>query len=97
MQKREADMNHEEYRDYFFKSRYYNSISRWVKIMTSMKVVQWRFKKHPLGSWDNPRRLNPYHPISYLCLFFMWIAIICYSLYEGVGAAIQDGNPFRWR
>lgn len=62
----------EEYRKYFFQSKYYKSLGLFRYILTWIGVSQYKFIKEPFG-WRERQRINPYNPLSYLVILVLLI------------------------
>lgn len=75
---KETEMNLKEYEKHFF-----SSLSKQKKILTKIKIIQWKFIKHPFG-WNYRTRINPYNPLTYLFLITaIPIAVVMYTIIYG--------------
>ena len=101
--KPEREMTYQEFKEYFYESKYYKSRqNKFVRTLSKLRVVVWKFE-WKRGNWKYFRRFNPYNPLSYPTIILMYVAVVFYSMWQGlkstwggIKAAIEDGNPFRW-
>lgn len=69
------DMNEAEYKEYYFKSKYWLSLSKLFHLGKFLHIFQFQFSKEPLG-WRVRRRLNPYNPLTYIALLVTLVVAI---------------------
>jgi hypothetical protein len=79
--KKPKDMNEDEYREYYFKSKYWMSKHLAFRVLKALYVFQFKFVKQPLD-WQVKRRLNPYHPLTYPIVLFTVVGVMLYGIFD---------------
>lgn len=93
------EMNLEEYKKYFFSSKYYKSLSKFSRFMDLIGVRQWKFTDDNLeGDWVYRWRLNPYNPLTYIVLLSTIIIMASETVWKALTIDLIDliKSMFEW-
>ena len=95
--KPEKEMTHDEFKEYFFESKYFKSLRATTRVATKLMVIVWRFvRNEPYSVWKYQWRFNPFNPLTYLVIVGIIIVGIMLSVFQFF-KDVTDESFFKWK